>query len=218
MEPSADGDFTIDESVAASVFRDIALVARRMGLVFLPGLSSLRAELRDWELWGPLFICMSLAVILSVQATDAASVVFSIVFLIVWVGSAIVTMNAQLLGARISFFQTVCLLGYCVFPLLISSSLCLIFNHFLTRSLAVVLRFSVVAFSILWSILAAGGFLSDAEIPPGKLGLALYPVVLFFFSIGWLILLGFQQDQQTQQPQSGPAVGAGSQASPTPAA
>lgn len=61
----------------------------------------MRAELRDWDLWGPFFLCMSLAVLLSANAHDEASVVFSVIFVIVWVGAAVITVNGQLLGGRL---------------------------------------------------------------------------------------------------------------------
>lgn len=61
----------------------------------------MRAELRDWDLWGPFFLCMCLAVILSFNAHDEASVVFSVIFVIVWVGAAVITVNGQLLGGRL---------------------------------------------------------------------------------------------------------------------
>lgn len=61
----------------------------------------MRAELRDWDLWGPFFLCMSLAVALSFTAHDEASVVFSVIFVIVWVGAAVITINGQLLGGRL---------------------------------------------------------------------------------------------------------------------
>lgn len=115
--------------------------------------STVRAELRDWDLWGPLFICMSLAVMLSIEAHDDASLVFSVIFVIMWVGAAVVTINGQLLGGRLSFFQSVCLLGYCVFPILVSAAVCLAFNALLPSGLAVVLRFVAVVVALLWSIL-----------------------------------------------------------------
>lgn len=70
----------------------------------------MRAELRDWDLWGPLFLCMSLAVMLSITAHDEASIVFSVIFVIVWVGAAIITINGQLLGGRlyVFFFFSLC--------------------------------------------------------------------------------------------------------------
>lgn len=143
--------------------------------------SEMRAELRDWDLWGPFFLCMSLAVMLSIKAHDEASVVFSVIFVIVWVGAAVITINGQLLGGRLyvyfqylvylcsssntlsyrilfffhgnrSFFQSVCLLGYCIFPVLLSAIACWTINSFVRSDVAVVLRFVSVLVALLWSI------------------------------------------------------------------
>ena len=58
---------------------------------------------------GPLLICLSLALILSSKApAKQTSHVFTTVFVVMWVGSLIVTVNAQLLGASISIFQSIC--------------------------------------------------------------------------------------------------------------
>lgn len=122
--------------------------------MILPSFSSsdMRAELRDWDLWGPLFICMSLAVMLSMKAHQEASLVFSVIFVIVWIGAAVITINGQLLGGRLSFFQSVCLLGYCVFPILLSAIACWLFNDFILTDLSIVLRFAAVVVALLWSI------------------------------------------------------------------
>jgi len=188
-------DSTIDESVWESIKRDIIQVGRRLKLVILPGLSTerIQAELRDWELWGPLFICMSLAIILSVVANDDASLVFSVIFVVVWVGSAVVTINAQLLGGKISFFQTLCLLGYCIFPLLISTALCFLWNKVIGGTVAEILQFVSVVIALSWSIWASASFMADARFPDGRKLLALYPVLLFYLSVAWMILIGFQQ-------------------------
>ena len=72
---------------------------------------------------------MILSSVLSFTAPgDTASLVFAAVFVIVWCGAAAVTINAQLLGGSISFFQSICILGYCVFPLTIASIICLILS------------------------------------------------------------------------------------------
>lgn len=112
----------------------------------------MRAELRDWDLWGPLFICMSLAVMLSLKAHDEASLVFSVIFVIMWLGAAVVTVNGQLLGGRLSFFQSVCLLGYCVFPILLSAAACLTINSFVPPGIAVIARFAAVVFALFWAL------------------------------------------------------------------
>ena len=59
------------------------------------------------DLWGPLVLCLLLSIILSFNAPDdQKALVFAAVFVIVWLGSAIVTVNALLLGGNLSFFQT----------------------------------------------------------------------------------------------------------------
>ena len=47
-----------------------------------------------------------------------------------WVGAIVVTVNAKLLGGNVSFFQNICLLGYCVAPMIAATSLCMLI-HFL---------------------------------------------------------------------------------------
>lgn len=49
---------------------------------------------------------------------------FAEVFVIVWIGAMVVTFNSKLLGGNISFFQSVCVLGYCLTPLALSLIVC----------------------------------------------------------------------------------------------
>lgn len=234
------GDTTIDEPVSETILRDLRLVGRRLLMVVMPAISrsEMRAELRDWDLWGPFFLCMSLAVTLSLTAHDEASVVFSVIFVIVWIGAAVITLNGQLLGGKLSFFQSVCLLGYCIFPILLSALACFAINTFLSHGLAVIIRFVVVLVALFWSLWgeyfcsrlslflmrhfffflitlaylltkllcsctfmflfpesteASSSFLTDARFPEGRKLLALYPVLLFYLSLAWIVLIGFQQ-------------------------
>jgi len=54
---------------------------------------------------------------------DSNGNAFGMVFLIMWGGSFIVTINTKLLGGHISFFQCVCVLGYSIFPIVLSAVL-----------------------------------------------------------------------------------------------
>ena len=45
---------------------------------------------------------------------------------VVWVGAVVVTVNAKLLGGNVSFFQNICLLGYCVAPMIAATGLCML--------------------------------------------------------------------------------------------
>jgi protein YIPF6 len=76
-------------------------------------------------------VCLTLSIMLSSTApANQGALVFASVFVVVWCGAAMVTLNAQLLGGGISFFQSVCVLGYCVFPLTVASAVCLIVSAF----------------------------------------------------------------------------------------
>jgi hypothetical protein len=137
---------------------------------------------------GPLFVCLSLSVLLSLKApTNQASLVFAAVFCGVWFGSAIVTLNAQLLGANISFFQTVCVLGYCVFPLTLSALVIgLLKLTWLKRWTW--LDFILIIVGFLWATRASSVFIGQ-YIVREKRFLAVFPVFFFYTFLGWLILL-----------------------------
>jgi hypothetical protein len=103
------------------------------------------------------------------------------VFSIVWIGAGVVTVNALLLGGNISFFQSVCLLGYCIFPLNVAAILCRLWNQFFYHLLLVGVCFC-------WSTYASVGFLA-ACVPEDRKALAVYPVLLFYLCIGWMIII-----------------------------
>ena len=104
---------------------------------------------------------------------------------VVWAGAAIVTLNAQLLGGRISFFQSVCVLGYSIFPLDCGAFACLLL-HALTRSF--LLRLGVVGTCFAWSTRVSVVFFSEI-IEAKRRALAIYPVFGFYAFLAWMILI-----------------------------
>lgn len=95
--------YTLNEPVSVTFMRDLRRVGRKLRTVLLPMQAEAETlrELRDWDLWGPLLLCLTLSVITSSGAPDGQkSLVFASVFVIVWVGAAVVTLNAQLLGGK----------------------------------------------------------------------------------------------------------------------
>jgi nitrate reductase NapE component len=83
--------------------------------------------------------------VLSIRAPDNQAVpIFTGVFVIVWLGAAVVTLNAKLLGGAVSFFQSVCVIGYCLFPLVASALVATFINIIWVR-----LPISIVSFA--WS-------------------------------------------------------------------
>jgi hypothetical protein len=69
------------------------------------------------------------------------------VFVLIWLGAFIVTLNAKLLKANISFFQSVSLLGYSIFPINLVTIFITLFKYLLPISIKFLLTF--IAF--IWS-------------------------------------------------------------------
>lgn len=92
------------------------------------------------------------------RAPDNQAVsIFTGVFIIVWLGAAVVTLNARLLGGAVSFFQSVCVMGYCLFPIVVSAIVATF-----VRLIWVRLPISIITFA--WSTYASMGFMSESQI------------------------------------------------------
>ena len=83
-------------------------------------------------------------------------------------------------GGHIIFFQSLSLLGYCLFPLDVGALICLLQD-------SVILTLIVVCVTLAWSSWAAYPFMSTA-VNPRRKALALYPVFLMYVSVGFLII------------------------------
>ena len=182
---------TLDEPVKDTVMRDLKAVGKKFFHVLYPKES--KSLLREWDLWGPLVLCVFLAMMLQdstehVDDINTGGPQFAEVFVIYWVGATIVTLNIKLLGGSISFFQSVCVLGYCVLPLTISLILCrLILIVDVQTTALFVIRCVIVVVAFAWSTFASTAFLSDSQ-PPKRKALAMYPILLFYFVISWLVI------------------------------
>lgn len=175
---------TLDEPVMDTIMRDVRSIGEKLMYVLIPMRPGDRGRrLKDWDLWGPLLLCLALGVILAVEAPnqEQASYAFADVFVTVWVGSAVVTFNALLLHGKVSFFQTVCVLGYCIFPLVIAAFFAMLLR---VDWLKVVL----VAVGFAWASGASVGFVAEL-VPEDRKLLGLYPVWLFYAAIAWMVLL-----------------------------
>jgi len=173
---------TLDEPVSETLMRDVRMVANKIGFVVYPRAGSMKELSRNWDLWGPLVLCLLLSIILSMNAPDdQKALVFAAVFVIVWLGSAIVTVNALLLGGNLSFFHSVCVLGYCVFPIDVAAILCTLWGN-------AVFKMIVVPACFVWATGASVGFLTEL-VPPKRALLALYPVGLFYGCISWIVFV-----------------------------
>ncbi|KAH3855265.1 protein YIPF6-like [Dreissena polymorpha] len=188
--PSNKDEFsTLDEPVKDTIMRDLKAVGVKFWHVLYPKTST--ALLREWDLWGPLILCVFMAMMLQGDTLDQmhdGGPQFAEVFVIYWVGAVVVTLNTKLLGGNISFFQSVCVLGYCVCPLSIALIICrCILIAKVQTTVLFIIRFVAVVVGFGWSTFASTAFLAESQ-PPNRKVLAMYPIFLFYFVISWLII------------------------------
>lgn len=175
---------TLNEPVMVTLKRDLLRIVSNLWNVVFPNPTrdprSSPTPLRDWDLWGPFFFIIFLALILSSSASQNKSEVFAVVFGVLSMGAVILTFNVLLLGGQIIFFQSLSVLGYCLFPIDVGAFVCLFVSHKLVR-------FVVVVVTLAWSSWAAFPFVSGA-VSESRKALAVYPVFLLYISVGFLVL------------------------------
>lgn len=147
--------------------------------------SNMSPGLRDWDLWGPLIFCLLLSLLLSFNASASQKdVVFSGVFAMVWIGEAVVTLQIKLLGGNISFAQSVCIIGYTLFPLVIASLLSA-FNLYW------IARIPVYLVLVAWAMAAGVSILGGSGVVNNRVGLAVYPLFVFYLGLGCLCFISY---------------------------
>jgi len=179
---------TLDEPVSETIMRDLRMVGSKLKVVLRPqsASSATLSQLKEWDLWGPLLVCLVLSILLSITAPAGQSaLVFSAVFVVVSLGAVVITLNAQLLGSHISFFQCVCVLGYCVFPLTIAA---LLSDVFALATSSMVPKVLLVLAGFIWSTRASVVFMAEM-VNADRRALAVYPVFLFYSFLSWMVLI-----------------------------
>ncbi|KAI1394052.1 Yip1-domain-containing protein [Hypoxylon trugodes] len=160
-----------------------SLAGRVMDPESLLNQNNMTPGLRDWDMWGPLIFCLLLALLLSLRAKDdQRDVVFSGVFAIVWIGEAVVTLQIKLLGGNISFAQSVCIIGYTLFPLVIASLMSAL-------RLPTIPRIPVYLVLVAWSLAAGVSILGGSGVVKNRVGIAVYPLFVFYLGLGCLCFI-----------------------------
>ncbi|KAI1172530.1 Yip1 domain-containing protein [Nemania sp. FL0916] len=160
-----------------------SLAGRVMDPETLLSQNNMTPGLRDWDLWGPLIFCLALAVLLSIcgqpKQKDA---IFSGVFATVWIGEAIVTLQIKLLGGNISFMQSVCIIGYTLFPLVIAALLSAV-------GLPPIPRIPIYVILVAWAMAAGVSILGGSGVVSNRVGIAVYPLFIFYIGLGCLCFI-----------------------------
>lgn len=88
-----------------------------------------------------------------------------------------------------SFFQSVCVLGYCLTPVVMALLVCkvILFMSAVQTKLWFFLRLVTTMAGFTWATFAAFVFLGESQ-PKNRKPLAVYPIFLFYFVISWLVI------------------------------
>jgi hypothetical protein len=201
---------TLDEPIFLTFKRDAIAIFRKLLHVLYPTENKLL--LREWDLWGPFFLCVILAALMhSTSDTDPKSFAgasFAQIFVLFWLGAFVVTLNTKLLGGALTYLQSLCVLGYCALPLLLAlllnrllglllsapsaaaatSAPISIRDGFLAQSILYI-RFLIALAAVIWSTFASTAFLVESEQQiRAKKPLVIYPVFLFYCFLGLIVL------------------------------
>lgn len=176
---------TLDERVTQTITRDIMNIYQKTKLAMLPMKvnDSSSQEFRDWDFWGPLVFCLLLGLFLSIGRKDEhTGIIFILIFVIVWVGGLIISLNAQFLGTTLTIFQCICILGYCMFAIVISGFLncCMMALPMWVHLIVAILGFGYSSYS---SFVFVG-----MMVPQQKKWLVVYPIFLFYLFLAWFTL------------------------------
>ena len=84
--------------MSETIKRDLMRIWEKLRIVINPmskvDTEEKRREIRNWDLWGPFFFCLMLATVLSIATkADDKTLLFEIVFCIVWLGGAVIAIN-----------------------------------------------------------------------------------------------------------------------------
>ncbi|KAJ7455370.1 hypothetical protein B0H11DRAFT_2067818 [Mycena galericulata] len=174
---------TLDEPVSTTIARDLFSIYNKLVQVLYPRRATGREVLRDWDLWGPLILCLLLGIMMSITAPETQALnIFTSVIAICSIGALVVTVQAKLLGGRVTFFQGLCVLGYCIAPLDIAALVACFVRRIYIRAPIALLAWA-------WCIWASVNFLDGTKIEQQRILLAVYPLLLFYFVLAWMILI-----------------------------
>ncbi|CAH8514414.1 unnamed protein product [Heterobilharzia americana] len=180
----------LDEPIRDTILRSARAVGQKFAYVLVPRQG--QGLLKEWDLWGPLVLCLIMSALLhsspSSGNTEHGGPEFAQVFVIFWLSSAIVTLNSKLLGGAVSFLQTVCVLGYCILPLVIGLVICRILVLTSSNSLFIfIIRLLIVISGLIYSSYASFIFVHQT-LPKNRVALSVYPIVLFYVFLSWLVI------------------------------
>lgn len=143
------------------------------------------AELRNWDLWGPLIFCLLMTLFIALGSSQTQiDDIFGVIYMVLFGGSIVVGVNCYLVGGDGSIFMMISILGYCLAPFVIAALL----NWLLRRFIFFLGIALISAFCWFWAVKSASVFIA-ASCRKTRRWLALYPIMLYYMFFAVFIAL-----------------------------
>jgi len=188
----SEGEYnTLDEPILQTISRDLTAVGRKMLGALMPTPSK-NLLMKEWDLWGPLILCTYIGLMLQ-GMDDSSGYQFTELFILVCLGTTAVTYQLiYVSNAKLSVFQSVCVLGYSLGPLAVAVTLFELMNLFGLKKGTTFFHFLVVIGAVVWSTYGMNVYLASTKtlgtsVPGDKQYMKLAPVIVYFSLVGLLI-------------------------------
>ena len=99
-----------------------------------------------------------------------------------YVSATLAWMPASLTDDYSSFFQSICIIGYTLFPLVIAAALSAVHLHTIPR-------IPIYLVLVAWSLAAGVSILGGSGVVKNRVGLAVYPLFVFYIGFGCLCFI-----------------------------
>ena len=165
----------------------------KFSYVLIPRSDENSYKLRNWDLWGPFFMCLIYGIFISSNKRNKIdSSDFLFLFFSVFVGATIVSFNVRVLGGEVSFFQSVAILGYCILPVFLAMFITKLFEFIQVKERTINIILIIVG--IFWSILCNSIFIAASRafiavnVPDNRKFVAVFPITIFYTFIGVILI------------------------------
>lgn len=146
-------DRQLDEQVGTTLVNQFLGVVYKFWLVLFPINAEEKVNyLRNWDLWGPflqgIFFLLIIGSTIFMYLADKR---FMVIVHSLLVGAGMVNFNVRSIGGRISYFQSLSILGYSMFPLLFATIILKTLTIFKIKYMGFIIITELAA--TLWSIM-----------------------------------------------------------------
>lgn len=166
--------------------KDLSSICTKTRFALLPfSYEEKLAELRNWDLWGPLIFCILMTVFIAFASSQSQiDDIFGVIYLLLFGGAVVIGVNSNLVGADSSVFMMMSILGYCLAPFVLAA----LANLMVRKYVGFMGIAGISGFCWFWAVKSASVFIA-ASCRRTRRWLALYPIMLYYMFFAIFIAL-----------------------------